>query len=95
MKTKLRVVADGRLIRFFMTAVQVSDCPGATALLGSLPIGRLVTGNRGVDADSFREMLKDKGIKPYISGRKFRDRPIKHDSAATIAAAGSRSSSVC
>jgi transposase len=39
MNTKLHAVtdADGRPIRFFMTAGQVSDYTGAAALLGSLP----------------------------------------------------------
>ena len=39
MNTKLHAVtdADGRPIRFFVTAGQVSDYTGAAALLGSLP----------------------------------------------------------
>ena len=39
MNTKLHAVtdADGRPIRFFMTAGQVSDYTGAAALLGGLP----------------------------------------------------------
>ena len=39
MNTKLHAVADadGRPIRFFMTAGQVSDYTGAAALLGCLP----------------------------------------------------------
>jgi len=39
MNIKLHAVADadGRPIRFFMTAGQVSDYTGAAALLGSLP----------------------------------------------------------
>jgi transposase len=47
MNTKLHAVTDaeGRPIRFFMTAGQVSDYTGAAALLGSLPsaIGCLPT----------------------------------------------------
>lgn len=41
MNTKLHAVTDaeGRPIRFFMTAGQVSDYTGAAALLGSLPTG--------------------------------------------------------
>lgn len=39
MNTKLHAVTDaeGRPLRFFMTAGQVSDYTGAAALLGSLP----------------------------------------------------------
>ncbi|SHJ78845.1 hypothetical protein SAMN04488012_12027 [Palleronia salina] len=39
MNTKLHAVSDsiGRLIRFFITAAQVSDYTGAGAMLDSLP----------------------------------------------------------
>jgi len=39
MNTKLHAITDaeGRPIRFYMTAGQVSDYTGAAALLGSLP----------------------------------------------------------
>ena len=39
MNTKLHAVTDanGRPLSFFMTAGQVSDCPGAAALLDDLP----------------------------------------------------------
>jgi transposase len=81
MNTKLHAVtdADGRPIRFFMTAGQVSDYTGAAALLGSLPKAEWLLADRGYDADWFREALKDKGIKPCIPGRKSRGKPIKHD----------------
>tara|TARA_B000000460_G_scaffold218461_1_gene168946 strand:- start:164 stop:553 length:390 start_codon:yes stop_codon:yes gene_type:complete len=81
MNTKLHAVADadGRPIRFFMTAGQVSDYTGAAALLGSLPKADWLLADRGYDADWFREALKDKGIKPCIPGRKSRGKPIKHN----------------
>jgi transposase len=94
MNTKLRAVtdADGRPIRFFMTAGQVSDYTGAAALLGSLPTAewllapshglqanRCRATDRGYDADWFRDALKDKGIKPCIPGRKSRAKPVKYD----------------
>lgn len=65
MNTKLHAVtdADGRPIRFFMTAGQVSDYTGAAALLGSLPKADWLLADRGYDADWFREALKDKGIR--------------------------------
>ena len=47
---------------------RVSDYTGAAALLSSLP-----------EADWFREVLKDKGIRPCILGRKSRGKPVKHD----------------
>jgi transposase len=81
MNTKLHAVtdADGRPIRFFMTAGQVSDYTGAAAVLCSLPSAEWLLAERGYDADWFRDALKDKGIKPCIPGRKSRGKPIKHD----------------
>jgi IS5 family transposase len=73
------IAADGRPIRLFMTAGQVSDCTGAAALPGSVPKADWLAADHGHDADWFREALKDKGIKPCIPGRKPRGKPIKHD----------------
>ena len=81
MNTKLHAVTDenGRPISFFMTAGEISDYADVTALLSKLPAADLLLGDRGYDAEWFREALKDKGIKPCISGRKPRGKPIKHD----------------
>jgi transposase len=94
MNTKLHAVTDGegRPIRFFMTAGQVSDYTGAVALLGSLPSADWLLApfhglqanhcratDRGYDADWFRDALKDKGIKPCIPGRNSRVKPVKYD----------------
>lgn len=81
MNTKLHAVAgaEGRPIRFFMTAGEVSDYTGAAALLASLPNAEWLLADRGYDADWFRDALKDKGIKPCIPGRKSRGKPIRHD----------------
>ncbi len=64
MNTKLHAVTDaiGRPIRFFMTAGEVSDYTGARALVSSLPVSDWLLGDRGYDADWFREALADKGI---------------------------------
>jgi len=58
-KTKLHAVIDtiGRPIRFFMTAGQVSDYTCARALVSSLPAADWLLGDRGHDADWFREDL--------------------------------------
>ena len=63
MNTKLHAVCDskGRPIDFFVPAGQVSDYIGARALLSSLPNVDWLLGDRGYDADWFRESLKDKG----------------------------------
>tara|TARA_R100000750_G_scaffold62842_1_gene58474 strand:+ start:4773 stop:5162 length:390 start_codon:yes stop_codon:yes gene_type:complete len=81
MNTKLHAVTDasGRPIRFFITAGQVSDYTGARALVSGLPSADWLLGDRGYDADWFREALVEKGIKPCIPGRKSRDKPVKYD----------------
>ena len=81
MNTKLHTVTDpsGRPIRFFMIAGQVSDYTGARALLSSLPAADWMIADRGYDADWFRDALKDKGIQPFIPGRKSRDKPVRYD----------------
>ena len=81
MNTKLHAVADaeGRPIRFFMTAGQFSDYTGAAALLSGLPKAAWLLADRVYDADWFREASRDKGAKPCIPGRKSRGKPIKHD----------------
>ncbi|MFW2850735.1 IS5 family transposase [Sphingomonas sp. TX0543] len=81
MNTKLHAITDanGRPLRFFMTAGQVSDYIGAAALLDELPKAQWLLGDRGYDADWFRDALQEKGIKPCIPGRKSRNEPIKYD----------------
>jgi transposase len=81
MNTKLHAVTDenGRPLHFFMTAGEISDYTGAAALLGSLPAVEWLLGDRGYDADWFRDALKDEGIKPCIRGRKSRNKPVKYD----------------
>ncbi|MCW0046315.1 IS5 family transposase [Brevundimonas sp. BT-123] len=81
MNTKLHAVTDanGRPISLFMTASQVSDYTGAAALLDSLPRAQWLLGDRGYDADWFRDALQAKGITPCIPGRKTRTEPIRYD----------------
>ena len=81
MNTKLHAVADaeGRPLSFFMTAGQVSDYTGAAALLDDLPPAQWMLGDRGYDADWYRDALQAKGITPCIPGRKSRIIPVKYD----------------
>jgi transposase len=71
--------AEGRPIRFFLSAGQVSGCTGALALLSSLPRADWLLADKGYDADWFREALKDRDIKPCIPGRRSRDKPVTND----------------
>lgn len=48
-------------------------------MLSSLPDVDWLLGDRGCDADWFREALKDKGIRACISGRKQRKKTVKYD----------------
>ena len=63
MNTKLHVVCDslGRPIDLFVTAGQVSDYIGARAMLSGLPSVKWLLGDRGYDADWFREALHEIG----------------------------------
>ncbi|MBR9653612.1 IS5 family transposase, partial [Thalassobius aquimarinus] len=81
MNTKLHAICDsqGRPLDLFVTAGQVSDYIGARALLGGLPKVEWLLGDRGYDADWFREALKDKGIRACIPGRKQRKTTVKYD----------------
>ena len=81
MNTKLHAVTDGqgRPIRFFIIAGQVSDNVGARAPCGSLPAVNGLIADRGYDADWFCEALQDKGIRPCIPGQKSRDKAVRHD----------------
>ena len=79
MNPKLHAICDsrGRPLNLFVTAGQVSDYIGARALLSSLPDVDWRLGDRGYDADWFREALEDKGIRACIPGRKHRKKPLK------------------
>jgi transposase len=79
MNTKLHAVtdADGRPIRFFVTAGQASDSTGAAVLLGSLPRAERPLADRGFNADRSKDALKAKGIEPCIPGRTSRGKPVK------------------
>ena len=81
MNTKLHAICDsqGRPLNLFITAGQVSDYIGARAMLSSLPDVDWLLGDRGYDANWFREALKDKGIRACIPGRKQQKKPVKYD----------------
>lgn len=81
LNTKSHAIADakGRPLKFYMTAGQISDYTGVAALLGSLPAGEWMIADRGYDADSFRDALKDNGIRPCIRVRKSRGTAVRYD----------------
>lgn len=81
MNTNLHAICDshGRPLNLFVTAGQVSDCIGARGLLSCLPNVDGLLGDRGYDADWFREASQDKGIRACIPGRKQRKKAVKYD----------------
>jgi transposase len=81
MNTKLHAVsdADGQPLSVFMTAGQVSDYTGAASLLDDLPKAEWLLGDRGYDADWFRDALGVQGIQPCISDRKSHNEPVRYD----------------
>lgn len=93
MNTKLHAVADGRPIRFFMTAGQVSDYTGAAALLagchrqnGCWPTGAMTpTGSE--------KRWKTRGYGRASRAGSLAPSPSATTSVATNAATGSRSCS--
>jgi len=74
MNTKLHAICDSqrRPLDLFVTAGQISDYTDAGALLGGLPKVDWLLGDRGHDADWFREALKDIGIRACMPDRKQR-----------------------
>lgn len=81
MNTKLHGICDsqGRPLSLFVTAGQVSDYIGARALVSSLLNVDWLLGDRGYDADWFRQALKDKGIRTCIPGLKQRKTTVRYD----------------
>ena len=81
MNTKLHALADanGRPLSFFMTAGQVSNYIRAAALLDGMPKAQWLLGERGYDADWFRDALQSKRIPPCIRGPRSRNEPVRYD----------------
>ncbi len=62
-----------------MTAGQVSDYTGAAALLDDMPKAQWLLGDRGYDADWFRDAIQARGIQPCIPGRTSRNGAVRYD----------------
>jgi len=50
-----------------------------SALLDDLPKAQWLLGDRGYDADWFRDALEAKGIQPCIPGRRSCNKPVRYD----------------
>lgn len=69
----------GRPLTFFLSPGQMSDAKGALVLMDALPRAKVLLGDKGYDADWFREALEDKGIAACIPARRGRKNPARHD----------------
>ena len=66
-----------------MTAGQVRGDTGARALVSSLPAADWLLGDRGCDADKFREALVRLAIKPCIINKNHHAKPLSTPSCDT------------
>ena len=58
---------------------QMSDYKGAALMLDALPKARTLIGDRGYDADWFRQALAARGTEPCIPSKTNRRVTIPHD----------------
>ena len=56
-----------------------SDFIGAALILDKLPKAAVMIGDRGYDADWFRQGLKERGIEVCIPSKKNRVKAVDHD----------------
>ena len=81
LNSKLHAVCDGQgwPLVMLLTEGQTSDYKGAALMLDALPKAKALLGDRGYDADRFRNALIAKGISPCIPSKRNRKLPIPHD----------------
>ena len=58
---------------------QMSDYKGAALMIDALPRAKQLLGDKGYDADWFRQALAERGITACIPSRSNRKKPIEHD----------------
>ena len=68
---------------------QMSDYKGAALMLPVLPKARELLGDKGYDADWFRQALAERGITACIPSRSNRKKPV--NTTASSIASGTRS----
>ncbi len=83
MNTKLHAIADanGRLLSFFITSGQVKDYTGTAALRNNIPKVQRLLGDRGYDADWFRDVLQEKGSSRASRAGVYATSPLSMTSA--------------
>jgi transposase len=81
LNSKLHAVCDGqgRPLVMLLSEGQMSDYKGAALMLDALPRAKTMLGDRGYDADWFRQALTERGIVPCIPSKANRKIQIAHD----------------
>ena len=65
---------------------QMSDYKGAALMLDALPSAKQLLGDKGYDADWFRQSLAERGIVACIPSKSNRKKLIEHDRILSPAA---------
>lgn len=81
MNSKLHAVCDGqgRPIVLLLSEGQMSDYKGAALMIDALPKAKSLLGDKGYDADWFRQALQERGITPCIPPKSNRKAPPEYD----------------
>ena len=81
MNSKLHAVCDGhgRPLIMLLSEGQMSDYKGAALMLPVLLKAAELLGDKGYDADWFRQALAERGITACIPSKSNRKKPIEHD----------------
>jgi transposase len=81
LNSKLHAICDehGRPLILLLSEGQMSDYKGAALMMDVLPEAKALLGDKGYDADWFRDALDKRGITACIPSKANRKVPIPHD----------------
>ena len=81
MNSKLHAVCDGRgrPLVMLLSEGQMSDYKGAALMIDAFPKAKTLLGDKGYDADWFRQALTERGITPCIPPKANRKIQIDYD----------------
>ena len=81
MNSKLHAVCDGRgrPLIMLLSEGQMSDYKGAALMIDAFPKAKALLGDKGYDADWFRQTLTERGITPCIPSKANRKVQIDYD----------------
>jgi transposase len=83
LNSKLHAVCDGRgrPLVMLLSEGQMSDYQGAALMIDAFPKAKALLGDKGYDADWFRQALSERGITPCIPPKANRKVQIDYDQA--------------